>query len=273
MRRAVGLAALLGAFGGGCGAPTYHGEGDVVGVDAGARQVTINHEDIPGLMPAMTMTFAVRSPSALADVTAGSRVRFDLVKEGELLVVTRLVPLGRASGGRPGIHDHTPHHGGVVGMVGLLHLEAVAARDGLVRVYLTDVWRRPLPLAGVQGRVTIGLPGASSELALVAGEDALEAKGPPLERGGGRGRRPPRAGRSADRDALRAAAGRRAGRRCRARRRLPAARAETGRERPPAALRAHLPALGHRRRGDARRHARAGRGGERGRDRVAHAGR
>ena len=99
MRRAVGLAALLGAFGGGCGAPTYHGEGDVVGVDAGARQVTINHEDIPGLMPAMTMTFAVRSPSALADVTAGSRVRFDLVKEGELLVVTRLVPLGRASGG------------------------------------------------------------------------------------------------------------------------------------------------------------------------------
>jgi len=66
-------------------------------------------------------------------------------------------------------------------MVGLLHLEAVAARDGLVRVYLTDVWRRPLPLAGVQGRVTIGLPGASSELALVAGEDALEAKGPPLE--------------------------------------------------------------------------------------------
>src|SRR5207249_3361643 len=168
-------------------------------VDAGARQVTINHEDIPGLMPAMTMTFAVRSPSVLADVTAGSRVRFDLVKEGELLVVTWLVPLGRASGGRPGIHDHTPHHGGVVGMVGLLHLEAVAARDGLVRVYLTDVWRRPLPLAGVQGRVTIGLPGASSELALVAGEDALEAKGPPLERGGGRGRRPPRAGRSADR--------------------------------------------------------------------------
>src|SRR5205823_11865576 len=40
---------------------------------------------------------------------------------------------------------------------------------------------RPLPLAGVQGRVTLGLPGARSELAFVAGEDALEAKGAPLE--------------------------------------------------------------------------------------------
>ena len=29
----------------------------------------------------------------------------------------------------PGIHDHTPHHGGVVTMVGMQHLEAVAT-DG-----------------------------------------------------------------------------------------------------------------------------------------------
>jgi len=30
----------------------------------------------------------------------------------------------------PGVHDHTPHHGGVVGMAGDLHLEALAAPDG-----------------------------------------------------------------------------------------------------------------------------------------------
>ena len=181
MRRALAVAAVLCALVAGCHGSTYHGEGDVVGVDPAARQVTINHEDIAGLMPAMTMTFAARSPDTLADVAPGSRVRFDLVKEGELLVVTRLVTLGRASGGRPGIHDHTPHHGGVVGMVGLLHLEALASRAGTVRVYLTDVWRRPLALAGVRGRVILGLPGARSELPLVAGAEALEATGPPLE--------------------------------------------------------------------------------------------
>src|SRR5205807_1074735 len=79
------------------------------------------------------------------------------------------------------IHDHTPHHGGVVGMVGLLHLEALALPDGVVRVYLTDVWRRPLPLTGVSGRVIVGLPGARSELPLVVTGDTLQATGPPLD--------------------------------------------------------------------------------------------
>jgi len=180
MRRALVRAAVLCALAAGCGGSTYHGEGDVVGVDPATPQVTINHEDIAGLMPAMTMSFAVRSPDVLAGVAPGSRVRFDVLKDGERLVVTRLVTLGRASGGRPGIHDHTPHHGGVVGMVGLLHLEALAAPDGAVRVYLTDVWRRPSPLAGVRGRVILGLAGARTELPLVAGAEALEAQGPPL---------------------------------------------------------------------------------------------
>ena len=179
MRRALAAAAMAVALG--CGGAAYHGEGDVVGVDAPASRITINHEDIPGLMPAMTMTFPARSAAVLADVAPGSRVRFDVVKNGDLLVVTHVVSLGRASGGRPGIHDHTPHHGGVVGMVGLLHLEGLASPDGLVRVYLTDVWRRPLPLTGVSGRVIVGLPGARTELPLVPTGDALQATGPPLD--------------------------------------------------------------------------------------------
>src|SRR5438876_10860603 len=162
----------------GCGGAAYHGEGDVVGVDAAANRITINHEDIPGLMPAMTMTFPARSTGVLADVAPGSRVRFDVVKDGDLLVVTRVVSLGRASGGRPGIHDHTPHHGGVVTMVGMRHLEAVAARDGLVRVYLTDVWRKPLPLAGASGTVVLELADGRHEVPLVVVAEALEAHGP-----------------------------------------------------------------------------------------------
>jgi len=153
--------------------------GDVVAVDEKAERVTISHDDIPGLMGAMTMAFSVRSPQVLAAARPGTRVRFGLEQEGNDLIVTRIVPLGSPEG-RPGIHDHTPHHGGVVAMVGMLHLEAVAAPAGRLRVYLTDVWRRPLPLTGVTGTVTLNLADGRHQLPLVVRDDALEAGGPPL---------------------------------------------------------------------------------------------
>ena len=80
----------------------------------------------------------------------------------------------------PGVHDHTPHHGGVVGMAGDLHLEALAAPDGRVRVYLTDFWRRPLPAASATGTVTLELADGDRTLPLAAAGDALEASGPAL---------------------------------------------------------------------------------------------
>jgi len=80
----------------------------------------------------------------------------------------------------PGVHDHTPHHGGVVGMAGDLHLEALAAPDGRVRVWLTDFWRRPLPAAGATGTVTLELADGDRELGLAAAADALETSGPAL---------------------------------------------------------------------------------------------
>ena len=153
--------------------------GDIVAVDEAASRVTIRHDDIPGLMGAMTMAFVVRSPQMLAEARPGTRVRFGLVQDGNELAVTRIVPLAMAEG-RPGFHDHTPHHGGVVAMVGMLHLEAVAARDGRLRVYLTDVWRRPLPLAGVTGTVTLSLADGRRPFPLAVRDDALEADVPSL---------------------------------------------------------------------------------------------
>jgi Cu/Ag efflux protein CusF/DNA-binding beta-propeller fold protein YncE len=169
----------------GCAEPTYHGEGDVVAVDVPGWKVTIAHDDIPGLMPAMTMTFPVRSSDVLADVRAGDRIRFDVARSGEALTVVRIVPPRGAARGRPGLHDHTPHHGGVVAMAGLLHLEAVARRDGRLRVYLSDVWRRPLPPTGAAAGVTLGLAGARRTVPLVATRDAadefLEAVAPAFD--------------------------------------------------------------------------------------------
>src|SRR5262249_50265665 len=152
----------------------FTGTGDVVAVDEAGLRVTLRHDDIPGLMPAMTMAFPARSLAVVAGVAVGTRVRFELARVGQDLVVTRLEPVGAANAPRPGIHDHTPHHGGVVTMVGMRHLEAVATSDRRIRVYLTDVWRRPLPLDDVAGTAAGDLPDPPV-LALAAHGDALEA--------------------------------------------------------------------------------------------------
>ena len=81
----------------------------------------------------------------------------------------------------PGVHDHTPHHGGVVGMAGDLHLEALAAPDGRVRVWLSDFWRRPLPATSATGTVTLELAQGDRRLPLAAAGDTLEANGPALD--------------------------------------------------------------------------------------------
>jgi len=159
---------------------TYRGVGDVVAVDPARLQVTINHDDIPGLMAAMTMSFPVTAAELLSGLAPGTRVRFDVLRQDRNLLVTQLTPIGTATGGRPGFHDHTPHHGGVVSMYGMTHLEVAATPEGRVRVYPSDVWRRPLPPAGWGGSVTLDLPDGKRTLALVAGDEALEAQGSPL---------------------------------------------------------------------------------------------
>ena len=70
MRRLAVLAFVLG-----CGQPTYVATGDVIAVDPAALEVTIRHEDIPGLMGAMTMPFHLRSADVLAGIGPGTRVR------------------------------------------------------------------------------------------------------------------------------------------------------------------------------------------------------
>ena len=162
-------------------ATTWSGEGDLLAIDEAGPWLTIAHDDIPNLMPAMTMRFAVRSPDLVRAAHVGTRVRFGLVRDGERLFVTRLETIGAGrGGGRPGIHDHTPHHGGIVAMVGLLHVEAAASRNGLVRVWPSDVWRVPLPVAGVSGTVEVDGPDGRVTLPLAARDDALVAQGPAL---------------------------------------------------------------------------------------------
>ena len=61
------------------------GRGVVQKVVAGDHRVVIAHDDIPGFMRAMTMSFEVRDPALLAQLTPGERVRFTLEKTQETL--------------------------------------------------------------------------------------------------------------------------------------------------------------------------------------------
>lgn len=76
LRRFAALA-LLAALA--CGrSNVYVVHGIVREVDAESKQAVIEHEDIPGLMSAMTMSFDVPDPTVLAKLTPGEKVLFEL---------------------------------------------------------------------------------------------------------------------------------------------------------------------------------------------------
>ncbi len=61
------------------GERTFEVRGLVHGVDAAARSVMVEHEEIPGFMPAMTMPFTVRDPRELGGIVVGEAVAFRFV--------------------------------------------------------------------------------------------------------------------------------------------------------------------------------------------------
>lgn len=61
------------------------GRGVVQKVVADDRRVVIAHDDIPDFMRAMTMSFEVRDPALLEQLTPGEHVRFTLEKTDQTL--------------------------------------------------------------------------------------------------------------------------------------------------------------------------------------------
>jgi len=73
------------------------------------------------------------------------------------------------------VHDHAPRHGGAVAMSGTRHLEAMLQPDGLLRVHVSDLHRKPLPVDGAKGSATV--PAASGPVTVPLGVrgETLEA--------------------------------------------------------------------------------------------------
>jgi Cu/Ag efflux protein CusF len=69
----------------------YEVKGTVVSVDANKPGVTLDHEDIPGVMKAMKgMPFKVQDRQILEGIKAGDQVHGRLKKEESGLVITEL---------------------------------------------------------------------------------------------------------------------------------------------------------------------------------------
>lgn len=68
----------------------YELRGKVVSVDREKRRVTIEHEEIPGYMPAMTMPFRVKDEWVLDAAQPGSFVNADLVVAGKASWIERV---------------------------------------------------------------------------------------------------------------------------------------------------------------------------------------
>ncbi|HWZ93961.1 MAG TPA: SCO family protein [Opitutaceae bacterium] len=65
--------------------------GQIVSVDAAHKTLRVQHEEIVGLMPAMTMDYAV-GPGDLANARAGEHIRGELVQSGGDFRLERIFP-------------------------------------------------------------------------------------------------------------------------------------------------------------------------------------
>ena len=88
--------AVAGCQGGGgdkpktAAAQEYQIRGKVVAVDAAKPAVTLDHEDVPGLMKAMQMEFKAEDPKLLEGIKVGDQVQGRLKKGESGYVLTRL---------------------------------------------------------------------------------------------------------------------------------------------------------------------------------------
>jgi Cu/Ag efflux protein CusF len=71
----------------------FHGQGTVVTVDPQKGTVTLDHAEIPGLMPPMTMAFVVDSPEALQGLQPGDTVTLTLQPRGVTVTIAGLAVL------------------------------------------------------------------------------------------------------------------------------------------------------------------------------------
>jgi protein SCO1/2 len=105
LRAAWVLAFATGIVACGSDAQRYEARGVVYDVNSEFEQILIEHEDIPGLMPAMTMNFDVADPQLLETLDTGDRIVFELEFTGESYRILSASKIGQGEAGDRRIDD------------------------------------------------------------------------------------------------------------------------------------------------------------------------
>ncbi len=77
-------------------AKTYEMRGQILGVNRDKMEILVKHEDIPGLMPAMTMPWKVQTASMLDNLGPGDLITSEIEVDNNQGVVTKITKLGTA---------------------------------------------------------------------------------------------------------------------------------------------------------------------------------
>ena len=77
-------------------AKTYEMRGQILGVNRDKLEILVKHEDIPGLMPAMTMPGKVQNANMLDTLGPGDLITSEVVVDNNQGVVTKITKLGTA---------------------------------------------------------------------------------------------------------------------------------------------------------------------------------
>jgi protein SCO1/2 len=129
----------------------YPIRGVVVGTDAAKGEVSLNHEAIPGLMGAMTMSYTLKDPSVLSELHAGDRITATLISKspppepGSMLLDHIVVIAQGQPDTKPKVLYHVPTVGDIVPDTPLLNQSGHYIRLSRFRgkvVVLTFIYTR-----------------------------------------------------------------------------------------------------------------------------------
>jgi protein SCO1/2 len=128
----------------------YPLQAEVISVDAPKGLILVKHGEIPGLMPAMTMQYAVADPKQIEALQPGDKIGADLVVSETNGRLEKITLISKGDGKpAPGTSQHIPAKGEVVPNFALLnqdgkpvHLHDYSGRALLITFIYT---RCPLP--------------------------------------------------------------------------------------------------------------------------------
>ena len=115
-RRVFALIAALAAVVSCSSAKTYEMRGQILGINRDKMEILVKHEEIPGLMAAMTMPWKVQHANMLDNLGPGDLITSEIVVDNSQGIITKITKLGTAkpdvpapaAPAKPGVKYLTP---------------------------------------------------------------------------------------------------------------------------------------------------------------------